>query len=288
MIAKTSLHDALRRLCDLSVEHAYDPYGDFGWPEAIPEEGLWMSPDLLSVHGTRHMDEMPPEQLSRLSRWELINFFSFNVHGIRDLMLHVLSCIHKSGYEITSEYFHHFLDEENKHMFFFAEFCKRYGGKIYTTQKVQFPTFAEENVQSFIAFAKILISEHVSDFYNVRMMNDATLHPMIRKVNLVHHQDESRHLAMGLRVVSELWNDLAARHPPETLQQIGCYLGRYMRFFVQSFYNPAAYRDAGLSEPYEWRKRLMDAPERRAFHLQVLHKPIYFFHSHAIDIGEVF
>jgi hypothetical protein len=120
------------------------------------------------------------------------------------------------------------------------------------------------------------------------MMNDDTLHPMIRKVNLVHHQDESRHLAMGLRVVAELWNDLAAHHPPETLRRIGTYLGRYMQFFVQSFYNPSAYRDAGFDEPYEWRKRLMDAPERRSFHLQVLRKPIHFFRNHEIEIGEVF
>lgn len=287
-MTRTSLADALRRLSDLSVEHAYDPFRDFDWPESIPEEGLWMSRDLLSVHGTQYEETLSDEALGRLSRCELVNFFSFNVHGIRDLMLHVLSCIHKSGYEVTSEYFHHFLDEENKHMYFFAEFCKRYGGKIYVTQKVQFPAFEDEDIQSFIAFAKILISEQISDFYNVRMMYDESLHPMIRKINRVHHEDECRHLGMGLRVVSQLHTELAARHSRATLAGVYGYLARYMQFFVQSFYNPGAYRDAGLDEPYEWRRRLMAEPGRREFHRRALHKTIAFFRNQGIDIGEVF
>lgn len=270
MVADRSLKDLLRRLSDLSVERAYDPYREFDWPETLPDGAPWMSEDLLSVSGTAYMAELSPEQIRALSRHELVNFFSFNVHGIRDLMLHVLSCIHSSGYEDMSEYFHHFIDEENKHMWFFAEFCKRYGGKIYVTKTIQFPAFAESEIQTFVAFAKILISEQISDFYNVRMMNDRSLPPIVMKINRVHHEDESRHLAMGRRIVRNAYEAIAAAYPAETCARIRDYLVRYMQFFVQSFYNPSVYRDAGLPDPYGMQAALVKDPARIRFHEHVL------------------
>jgi len=131
------------------VEHAYDPFREFEWPDSLPDQGFWMSAELLSCHGTRHMDALTEQQLWKLSRCELVNFFSFNVHGIRDLMLRVLSCIHNPGFEVPSEYFHHFLDEENKHMWFFAEFCNRYGGKIYLNKSMQFDSFNKRTSRRF-------------------------------------------------------------------------------------------------------------------------------------------
>lgn len=280
--AGAGLKNLLRRLSDLSVARAYDPFRDFEWPASIPPEGLWMSEDLLSVHGTPHMSELSEEERWRLSRWELVNFFSFNVHGIKELMQTVLTCIYKPDYEMMAEYFHHFLDEENKHMWFFAEFCRRYGEKIYFTQKIQFSSFSEDDIQTFIAFAKILISEQISDFYNKRMMADENLHPIVRKLNRIHHEDESRHIAMGINLVRLMHETISKKYSGETWQQIESYLVRYAQFFMESFYNPSAYRDAGLQDPYEWRRRLIDAPARKKFHRQVLKRTMNFFQATGI------
>jgi hypothetical protein len=285
MGAEKGLKEVLDRLCNLSVERAYDPFRDFEWPASVPEQGMWMSEDLLSVHGTPYMAELTEEQRWSLSRWELVNFFSYNVHGIKELMQTVLFCIHKSGHETTSEYFHHFLDEENKHMWFFAEFCKRYGGKIYVSQNLPIQTFAEDDIQSFIAFAKILIAEQIGDFYNARMMGDESLHPIVRKLNRVHHEDESRHIAMGLNVVRLMYQTIADKYPEETRRKIEAYLLGYMQFYLESFYNPSAYRDAGLQEPYEWRRKLIGAPERQKFHEKVLRRTTTFFENNGI-IGQ--
>jgi len=286
-MGRTSLGDVVRRLSERSVQRAYDPYRELEWPDELPAGRRWMSADLLSPFGTPRMAELSEPELCRLSQWELINFFSFNVHGIRELMIHVLACIHRAGHEGVSEYFHHFLDEENKHMWFFAEFCKRYGGKIYATQKLQFSAFEDEDVQSFIAFSKILISEQISDFYNLRMMTDPALPEIVRTINQLHHEDESRHIAMGLRLVGHLYEDLAARHSAETRRRVASYLSRYMQFFVESFYNPSAYRDTGLAEPFQWRRALLDAPERKAFHARVLARPMRFFRRLGVDVPEV-
>lgn len=223
-----------------------------------------------------------------MSRWELVNFFSFNVHGIRDLMLQVLSCIHNTGYETESEYFHHFLDEENKHMWFFAEFCKRYGGKIYSTQQMHFPGFTDEDIQSFVAFAQILITEQIGDFYNVRMMADENLPPIIRQINRFHHEDENRHIAMGQRVVAAMYERVTEKHPEETLRKIASYLRRYAEFYLQSFYNPSAYRDAGMSDPYELRRELLRDPSRGEFHQRVLAKTLRFFRSQNLLMREAY
>jgi len=286
--SEKELKEVLRHLSDLSVERAYDPYREFDWPASIPVNQPWLSDDLISFYGTPWLDELSEEQYLRLGRMELVNFFSFNVHGIRDLMMQVLTRIHLDGFEETSEYFHHFLDEENKHMWFFAQFCLRYGGKIYTTQKIQFPPFEESDIQTFISFAKILISEQVSDFYNVRMMVDERLPEIVRKVNRVHHEDESRHIAMGVHLVRKLYEDLTMKYPEEKRQQVENYLRRYMRFFVESFYNPAAYRDAGLESPHEWRRKLIDEPGRRKFHNRVLSKTVRFLRSREVVFDEVF
>jgi P-aminobenzoate N-oxygenase AurF len=286
MSGERSLAELMRRLCDLSIEHAYDPHTVFDWPESLPESVMWMSRDLLSVHDTPYIAQLSAQQLCNLSRWELVNFFSFNVHGIRDLMLHVLSCIHNEGYEETSEYFHHFLDEENKHMWFFAEFCRRYGGKVYITQKLQFPMFEEEDIQAFLAFSKILISEQIGDFYNVRMMNDPTLPAIVQKINRVHHDDESRHISMGRRIVGQMYEGISRKYPPETMRRVESYVRRYMDFFIQSFYNPGAYRDAGIGDPYEWRRHLIKDPARQRFHEQALRSSLQFFKGRALFADE--
>lgn len=272
----------LRRLCEVSVARSYDPYALFDWPASVCGTGLWMSADLLSVHGTPRQHELSPRQLAILSRWELINFFSFNVHGIRELMHGVLTQIHCADFEDASEYFHHFLDEENKHMWFFAQFCQRYGGKIYLRRNLQYPAFAEQDVQRFLLFARILISEQIGDYYNARMMGDESLPPIVRQVNRVHHQDESRHIAMGLALVRHLHKQIVTNHPPELRQRIQHYLLRYMQFFVQSFYNHNVYRDAGLTGPTQWRASLIDHPARISFHNQVLARTERFFRRHDI------
>ena len=287
MKADNSFRTLMKRLSDLSVKKAYDPREKFDWPSSLPASGLWMSPELMSVSGTPEMEDLEAEQLEQLSRWELINFFSFNVHGIRELMLEVLAQIHCSGFEDASGYFHHFLDEENKHMWFFAEFCKRYGGKIYFTKKLQYPAFEQEDLQSFVSFSKILISEQISDFYNVHMMKDENLPEIIQKINRVHHEDESRHIAMGMQIVSRLYEEITENHSEETCKELADYLQKYARFFVHSFYNPSAYKDAGFSEPYEWRRKLIENPVRQAFHQRVLSKTTRFFQTQAIALDGV-
>lgn len=274
---KERLRDVLRHLSQMSVDRAYSPYSDFSWPERLDDDGYWMSPELLTVYGTPEIDALDPVSLRRLSKWESINFYSLSMYGERDLIDVVLAHIHAPGYDEESEYFHHFIEEENKHMWFFSQFCVRYAGKLYNTKSLKYASFEEPDIKSYLAFAKIMIFEEIGDFYNVRLRDDARLHPFIRHLNAMHHRDEARHLAMGRELLRVMHARLRTKHDQARLEQMELYLKRYMRSSVESFYNPEVYRDAELPDPYGLRARLLRYPAREGFHQAVLKRVMRFF-----------
>ncbi|MFE2293790.1 diiron oxygenase [Streptomyces sp. NPDC059452] len=276
----TEFRSLLDRLSDKATADYYNPFTTFDWPDSIPTDELWMSPELLSVHGTELMDELSPAQLRALSRWESVNFYSLNVHGIRELLIEVTRRVHTPGFELPSEFFHHFIGEENDHMWFFATFCLKYADKIYPDKSVKLPEPPRDpDIENFLVFARILIFEQIVDHYNVRLADDRRLHPTVRHINRLHHQDESRHIAFGCRLVHLLWKRLLARGLDEAARQgLRDYLGRYLTTSIESFYNPAVYRDAGLPDGFALRRRLLAHPARQPAHAKVLHKTTGFLH----------
>ncbi len=269
--------ELLDRLGQKSVEDYYNPYRMFKWVDRLPEDTYWMTPELISAHGTAIEDEIGEEAMKQLSRWESINFYSLNVHGIRELLIEVVKRIHTPGFEVPSEFFHHFIGEENEHMWFFAEFCHRYGGKIYSTPSLNAEASGDVQVENFLVFARILLFEEIVDHYNMRMADDASLHETIRQVNRIHHHDESRHIAFGRELVALLYRRLSAHVSPEQLRELETYLKRYLVFSLRSLYNPQVYRDAGLARPLEVRSRILSDPRRRAVERKVIRKPMAFF-----------
>ncbi|WUH98866.1 diiron oxygenase [Spirillospora sp. NBC_00431] len=268
----------LDRLGRMSVEDYYNPYRMFEWPDRLPDDQLWMSRDLLSVHGTPALEQLDEQQLIRLGVWESVNFYSLNVHGIRELLIEVVNRIHMPGFEIPSEFFHHFIGEENEHMWFFAEFCRRYGGKMYRFPRLSSPNGLPDtaDVENFLVFARILVFEEIVDHYNSRMADDESLHDTIREINRIHHKDESRHIAFGRELVSLLHSRMRENHSEDELRRVGAYLQEYLRFSLHSFYSLTAYEDAGIADPIGFRRSLIEDPRRTETELQVARKPIAF------------
>ncbi len=278
---KDRFRNILDRLSSKSIEDYYNPYRIFEWPDTLPEDMWWMSTDLTSTHGTELAEELDQRQLYKLSRYESINFYSLNVHGIRELLIEVIKRIHTSGFEQSSEFFHHFIGEENEHMWFFAEFCLRYGGKIYKQPQGGNTSIPTSNAESLLVFARVLIFEELVDYYNSKMAVDGGLHDTIRKVNRIHHQDESRHIAFGRELVRMLFEDVRRTASEADLRQIENYLKRYMTHSFESLFNPHVYRDAGIADPLRMRTRLLSAPTRAAFEQRVFRKPM----SYLVKIG---
>lgn len=268
----------LDRLSSKSIDDYYNPYRLFAWPESLPEQMWWMSPELTTTYGSEAAGRMSEEQLFALSRYESLNFYSLNVHGIRQLLTEVVDRIHTAGFETSSEFFHHFIGEENEHMWFFAEFCLRYGkGRgIYQAPNggVEVPSTVSAKAQNVLVFARILIFEELVDHYNSRMAADDRLHETIRGINRIHHQDESRHIAFGRELVDLLYTDLCRSATPGELQEISDYLRRYLTYSFDTLYNPRAYRDAGVEDPYGLRAALLASPARAEAEQQVMRKTL--------------
>lgn len=261
---------AVTRLTAAAQDEYYNPYQTFDWPDRIPDGSPWMSEDLISVHGTAAAGELTHEQYLALSKWESINFYSLNVHGIRELMLEVVRRIHAPGYEIPTPFFHHFLGEENEHMWFFAEFCLRYGGRLFPDRAMAFPTDGHSaQFDNFVVFSRILIFEQIVDHFNSRMAADSSLPDTIRAINRVHHQDESRHIAFGAQLVRALWERLLATDDKREISTARRYVEKYIDSSLQQLYSVDAYRDAGIPDPFAFRTRVLGDPARPAAHAAI-------------------
>ncbi|MFJ7152236.1 diiron oxygenase [Streptomyces sp. NPDC100445] len=266
----------LDRLTTKAIDDYYNPYKLFEWPDSLPENMWWMSPELTTTHGTEAATRLTEKQLHTLSRYESINFYSLNVHGIRELLIEVTRRIHTPGFETPSEFFHHFIGEENEHMWFFAEFCLRYGKKIYRQPSGGSVEIPRSDVESLLVFVRILIFEELVDHFNSKMAVDDRLHETVRGINRIHHQDESRHIAFGRELVSALFENVKRTSSEAELEDIAAYLRRYMSYSFESLYNPQVYRDAGVENPLDLRRELLDSPARAEFEKSVFRKTTKF------------
>jgi acyl carrier protein len=273
------LKTVLEKISHQSVSGHYNPYVRFDWPELLDEDRYWMSQELMSLHGTPFADWLTEAQKQKLSKWESINFYSLNVHGIRELLHEAVERVQASAYEAISIYLHHVIGEENAHMWFFAKFCKQYGGKIYAANAVPTQKRSEQDLEDFLVFSRIVIFEEIVDHYNTHMGKDASLAPIIQELNRVHHEDEARHVAFGRTLLSALWPPLKEKYDEKKLAEVAHYLKRYMKNSLRSLYNPETYRDAGIESPEHFAEMLFSYPGRQEHHVRALKRTYGFFHS---------
>lgn len=269
-----ALTDRVARLTTLSRERHVPAFTRFAWPETLDDSMWWWSPEHLTLAGTDLATTTPEPQLRALARWECVNLFSLNVHGIRELMVEVLRRIHTQELPEADEYLHHFLEEENQHMWFFAAFCRRYAGKIYANKKTRVAAPAEPAIETFLAFARIFIFEEVGDYFNVAVARDPRVHPLIREINAAHHEDEARHIAFGAELLRHLARRVVAQASPVAAQAVSRSVAQFMKLTVESVYNPGVYRDAGFARGLELRGALLREPARRTIHRAMLARAI--------------
>lgn len=288
MNGKNEMKNILDKIINVSVQDYYNPYEHFKWPDTLEENVMWMPVELMSVYNTPYLNDMSDEMLIKLSKWESINFYSMNVHNIRELLISVMERVHMPGFEEQSEYFHHFIGEENEHMYFFAKFCLKYGNKIYHMKKVRFNSNYDKDIENFIVFTQILLFEEIVDYYNLKMSKDENLHPIIREINKMHHQDESRHIAFGRMLVKHLWEQIKNKYDRNTITELQGYLANYIISGFNDFYNPEVYKDAGFEYPLKMRNNLLAIPERQKVHKQIAKKVIDFMLKNNIFEKEIF
>ncbi len=256
------------KLTRASRVHRWDVDVHFDWPDAIPETAWCTSPELVSIHGTPLWSRLDEAQQRKVALYEAANFFSLTLQGERSLVSGMSELLYSSRLSgDVTEYLHHFLDEENKHMAMFGAFCTRYIGKVYPEKKVVIPRRRAKGEAEIALFCKVMVVEEVGDYFNVLMQRDARLHPVVREIHAMHHRDEARHIGFGRAQTRELWARYATAWSDAERGRFQDWLGDYVRSTWGDFYNPSVYRDAGLADapwsvdPYALRREAMAHPD---------------------------
>jgi hypothetical protein len=254
---------SVEKLCSSSIRDYINPYSYLEWPEAVAMDQWSTTPELISLYGTPFYDGLSTAEQQRLSFYEAINFFSLNIHGEKSLIEGLAQRLYRKGNDTVSPYIHHFLDEENKHMIYFGGFCVRYAGKVYPDRKMVFTRDYAPGEEDFLFFGKVLIFEEIVDVYNKRMAKDERLAPIIRQINFLHHRDESRHLAFGRLLVKDMFERYSPEWSMETRERISEYLRNYLAVTWKEYYNPAAYKDAGLKDAFDVQEQALQMEATR-------------------------
>ncbi len=252
-------------LCAASRRHYQNPYDHVGrWPATVEADHWFTSPELVSLYGTPAWDSLSEGQRKRLSFYEAVNFYSLNIHGERSLVEGLARRVYGPSGDALTPYLSHVLDEENKHMVYFGEFCTRYAGLIYPDQHVAFTRDYVPGEEDVVFFARVLIFEEIVDAYNVRMAVDRRLHPVARQINALHHRDEARHLVFGRRLIRELLTRWVSAWPAGVRERVAEELSAYVRAAWREYYNPRMYRDAGIpGDPYDLGAAVFQHPRCR-------------------------
>ena len=252
------------RLTDLSRQRFMDPYQRVGWPPVLDPTDWQFAPELMAGWGLPAVAELSPEAQKKLSLCEALNLFSINIHGEKLLLQGLARRLHEPRFRQVSGYLQHFIDEENRHLHWFGEFCRRYG-RIYPSRHIALAAEPlPEGAEDFLFFARILVFEEIVDAYNARLGRDERLSPTARLINRLHHEDEVRHRAFGRHLVRQLWVDGVKDWPQAVPSALGQRLGAWLQAVWRGFYNPDVYRDAGLSQPHALIRAAWDAPAARA------------------------
>ena len=281
--APESASSLASRLSAASRRKLWDVYSHFDWPEKLDETKWCMPPELCSLYGTDVWNELDEAGQRKLSLYELGNFCSLVLQGERPLVQGLIHRIHgkDSPFEIT-EYLHHFVDEENKHMVMFGEFCHRYIGKIYPEKKLILPRKYAKGEEDVVFFCKVLVVEEYGDYYNVAIEKDERCDELVRELNRMHHVDEARHLAFGRRFLAELFEHHAGNWPEETLRGFRTWLAEYLRASWGDYYNPTMYKDAGIADAYGVRQMALLHPTCAAHRARASDKLVTYFLKHGL------
>jgi len=256
-----SIDQLATRLSALSRDQFWNVYQEFDWPEKLDPELYCMKPELISIYGTELWDSLDEAQRKKLSLYEIGNFFSLTLQGERPLVAGLSDRLYSKRMSAEgTEYLHHFIDEENKHMIMFGIFLNKYLGKVYPEKKISLSREYAKGEEEMAFFCKVLVVEELGDYYNVKMMLDKEIEPIVKRINWVHHRDESRHLGFGRVHLTELAEHWIPKWSDETRKGFSDWLGAYVKSSWNDFYNPTQYKDAGLEGAYKVRKMALAHP----------------------------
>lgn len=256
----SSVADRARQLLDASKSKFYNPYTLLEWPVTVGEHLPCMGDSLMSLAGTDIFGDLDAAARKKLSFFETVNLFSVILHGEGSFVAGIAERIHLPATRPYAAYLHSIIDEENKHMMLFAEFCTRYAGAVYPSRGDGFSGDSDERVADLLFFARAMVFESLFSYYNRLIATDPSVDPFVRRIHQLHLLDEARHVAFGHELLAAGIRDLRSQGLDPLVQYCAAQLHDFVQILRVALCSAEVYADAGILNPIQARRLALDNP----------------------------
>jgi hypothetical protein len=193
------------RLLGSSSRNSYDPLLDIDWDAPVDDDMNFMPLERTSLFGTELWARMTDEQRRELSRQELASVASTGL-WFEIILIQMLArwAYHQDPQDPRTQYALTEIGDETRHVVMFAKAIARMGAPTYRPHKLihQLARVYKATARGPALFAPVLVAEEVTDRLQRAMVNDESVHPLVRMVNRIHVVEEARHVRFAREEVA--------------------------------------------------------------------------------------
>jgi hypothetical protein len=162
------------KLIAKSNDKSFDPFYRLHYPEQLLTDRLQFPENMLSLYYIDMYPTLSDQQKWQLSLYEMVNFFSLNIHGERALIRDMLDRSHQSGHiestELASEYVHHLIHEENAHSYMLSRYCYKYANGVMPDMRMDITNPSLSKIgRELLFYTRIYILETFLSFLNSKV-----------------------------------------------------------------------------------------------------------------------
>jgi hypothetical protein len=243
------------KLIQQSIQDCRDPMRCLPIDEAPARDVLWIPEELISLHGTSVYATLSEEQIIQLSQMEFALFCSILCHGEKELVVSFVRLMFKKNFRDVRPYLCHFVREELSHIYMFSEFCARYAH--FHSSRYSYARddpWSDSEIDDMIAMVRVLIFEELGQSMNMYIARASQPIPLlIREINILHVEDEGRHVGFGRSWVRMKAREILAKLAPESVARIQGHLREYIDGLHRDFFNAKIYARAGIEDAFSVR-----------------------------------
>jgi hypothetical protein len=235
-----SIDRIINHLIDTSHKEVMDLETSFAWEKGVNRRLRPKSEMNSWIYGTRFWDQLNPEQRHEMLWQEIARDISMFIWLEQRLPPLFVGYINKYRDDISPhiyEYLMIFSREEIVHTLAFRRFMKSANLRLFPPPAGYALLFdVLPTMHPVVGILYTLLLEWLAELGAMHITRDETIDPLTRQLFLVHHKDETRHIAFGRKIVENFFDTA----PPEVLDSIRAKVGAQLsNLFSLYTYNAA-------------------------------------------------
>lgn len=233
------------RLLGSSSKNSYDPELDIDWNAPVELDMKFMPFERVSLYGTELWGRMSEQQRIELSRQELASVASTGL-WFELILIQMLTrwAYRQDPQDPRTQYALTEIGDETRHILMFAKAIARLGAPTYRPRRLihQLARVYKATAAGPALFAPVLVAEEITDRLQREMVNDESVHPLVRMVNRIHVVEEARHVRFAREEVAR---QMAAIGPvAKVISNLASAV--VAAFVAASLISPDVYAEVGL------------------------------------------